>query len=95
VAEGAAVLEEIAGPQVVGPALEERLAWLEALSSMIAEARVVLPAADSCREWRGLAERLYGEALAGIRAQLSHAEADTREAIRQTRLAVSALGSDG
>jgi hypothetical protein len=94
-AEGTVVLEEIAGPDAVGPALEERLAWLETLSSILAETRTVLPAADSCGAWHGLAKRLYGEALAGIDAQLAHAEADTKEAIRQTSHAVAGLASYG
>jgi hypothetical protein len=89
------VFEEIAGPDAVGLALEERLAWLETLLSMLAEARCVLPAADGCDEWRGLAQRLYEEALGGIRSQLARAEADTREAIRQTSRAVAGLGSYG
>ncbi|MCU1584159.1 MAG: hypothetical protein JWM49_715 [Microbacteriaceae bacterium] len=87
--------EELARTDALGPALEERLAWLETLSTMLAEARVVLPAADGCGEWRGLAHRVYGEALTGVRSQLSRAETDTREAIRKTRHAVLTLGLYG
>ncbi|MDQ1597273.1 MAG: hypothetical protein QOI70_697 [Microbacteriaceae bacterium] len=87
--------EELARMDAVVPALEERLAWLETLSTTLAEARAVLPAADGCDEWRGLAHRLYGEALTGVRSQLSRAEADTREATRKTRHAVLTLGLYG
>jgi hypothetical protein len=85
------VRDELAGTDAVSRALEERLAWLETLLGMLSEARVVLPAAEGCGEWRGLAQRRYGEALAGIRSQLFRADADTREAIRQIRHALSTL----